>query len=88
MEIWLNVHKDLPVANKNWLKRVSLNSILKVSSDVSCPKVPYSSVPARLSVAGCHAVPFFTRRTSVHPPPLIDSDHTKKGNVEHWSQIS
>ena len=71
-------HGDLPVANKNWLKRVSLNRILNVSSVVSCPGVPYSSVPERESVAGCQVVPFFTRRTSVHPPLSIEFDHTKK----------
>ena len=76
--IRISNHGDLPVANKNWLKRVSLNRILNVSSDVSCPGVPYSSVPARESVAGCQMVPFFTRRTSVHPPLSIEFDHTTK----------
>ena len=78
IEIRINNHGDLPVANKNWLKRVSLNRILNESSVVSCPGVPYSSVPARESVAGCHVVPFFTRRTSVHPPPSIASDQAGK----------
>ena len=71
------IARGLPVANKYWLNKVSLNRILKLSPEVSCPRVPYSSVPARLSVAGCQAVPFFTRRTSVQPPPMIDSDHTE-----------
>ena len=42
---------------------------LNVESDVLEPDAPYTSVPRRLSVAGCQLVPCRTRRTSAHPPP-------------------
>jgi hypothetical protein len=62
----------IPLASRN---SVSLDVIreakckLNVEFDELLPEVPYVSVPCRLSVAGCHMVPWRTRRTSAHPPP-------------------
>ena len=59
--------------------------MLKVSTEVSYASEPYSSVPARESVAGFHVLPSFTRRTSVHPPPSIDSDQSE--NVKEKKKL-
>ncbi len=55
-----------PVMNKSSSVVVqSLQAMLNILFEVSVPYVPYTSVPARSSVASCQVVPG-VRRTSAH----------------------
>jgi hypothetical protein len=60
-----------PVMKRNSVSLVTHaeNLMLKVESKVGPPYVPYCSVPTKLSRAGCHTSPCFTRRTSTQAPP-------------------
>jgi hypothetical protein len=61
-------------------------AIEKVESDDGVPYVPYTSVPLRSSVAGCHVAPCFTRRTNTHPPPWNESSQKYLGATTQLNQ--